>query len=39
MATVQVQSDASKSKVAKLSYQHRGPFEIVSHLGNGAYEL
>jgi hypothetical protein len=39
MATVQVQSDASKSKVAKLSYQRRGPFEIVNHLGNGAYEL
>jgi hypothetical protein len=39
MATVQVQSDASRNKVAKLSYQRRGPFEVVSHLGNGAYEL
>jgi hypothetical protein len=39
MATVQVQSDASRNKVAKLSYQRRGPFEIISQLGNGAYEL
>ena len=39
MATVQVQSNASQNKVAKLSYQRRGPFEIVSHLGHGAYEL
>jgi hypothetical protein len=39
MATVQVKSDASVNKVAKLSYQRHGPFEIISHLGNGAYEL
>jgi hypothetical protein len=39
MATVQVQSNASKNKIAKLSYQRRGPFEIVSHLGHGAYKL
>jgi hypothetical protein len=39
MATIQVKSDASVNKVAKLSYQRCGPFEIISHLGNGAYEL
>ena len=39
MATVQVQSEASRGKVAKLSYQRRGPFEIISRLGHGAYEL
>jgi hypothetical protein len=39
MATVQVQSNAAKDKVAKLSYQRRGPFEITACLGNGAYEL
>jgi hypothetical protein len=39
MATVQVQSEASRGKVAKLSYQCRGPFEIISQLGHGAYEL
>jgi hypothetical protein len=39
MATVQVQSEASRGKVAKLSYQRRGPFEIISQLGHGAYEL
>jgi hypothetical protein len=39
MATIQVQSNAAKNKIAKLSYQRCGPFVIVSHLGHGAYKL
>ena len=39
MANVQVQSSAANDKVAKLSYQRRGPFQVTACLGNGAYEL
>ena len=36
MARIVVQSDVSTSKVAKLSYQVRGPFRIVIYTG-GSY--
>jgi hypothetical protein len=37
MATVQVQSDAKTSTVAKLSYRKRGPYVIVDRTEHGAY--
>jgi hypothetical protein len=37
MATVQVQSDAKTSTVAKLSYRKRGPYVIVERTEHGAY--
>ena len=37
MARTAVQSDASTNKVAKLSYQVRGPFCIVTCTGRGSY--
>ena len=36
-AIVQTQSNASTGAVAKLSYQRRGPYEIVEATGFGAY--
>ena len=37
MARTTVQSDVSTNKVAKLSYQVRGPFRIVKCTGHGSY--
>ena len=37
MARTTVQSDVSTNKVAKLSYQFRGPFRIVKCTGHGRY--
>ena len=37
MARTAVQSDASTNKVAKLSYQVRGPFRIVKCTGHDSY--
>ena len=37
MARTAVQSDASTNKVARLSYQVRGPFRIVKCIGYGSY--
>jgi hypothetical protein len=34
---VQMHSNASEDKVAKISYRRRGPYEIVRADGNGAY--
>ena len=38
-AHVQVTSNQNKEQPAKLSYRARGPFEIISNLGHGAYEV
>ena len=38
-AHVQVQSIAAKGQVAKLSYQARGPFKIITDLGQQSYEV
>jgi len=38
-AHVQVQSNASKGQVGKLSYQARGPFKIISDLGQRSIEV
>ena len=37
MARTTVQSDVSTNKVAKLSYQVRGPFRFVTWTGRGGY--
>jgi hypothetical protein len=39
MVRVQVQSKIEADRVAKLSYRLRGPYSIISNLGNGAYTL
>jgi hypothetical protein len=39
LARVQVQSDASRGRVAKLTYRIRGPFEIVARLDGGSYHI
>ena len=39
MARTAVHSDASSNKVAKLSYQVRGPFRIVTCTGQGSYHV
>ena len=39
MVRVQVQSNIEADRVAKLSYRLRGPYSIISTLGNGAYLL
>ena len=38
-AHVQVQSNASKGQVGKLSYQARGPFKIITDLGQQSFEV
>ena len=38
-AHVQVQSNAAKGQVGKLSYQARGPFNIESDLGHQSFEV
>ena len=38
-ARVTVQSNAANSRVAKLSYRARGPFEVVAVSGHGAYTV
>ena len=38
-AHVQVNSNQDKGQPAKLSYKARGPFEIVTNLGYGAFEV
>ena len=37
MARITIQSNTSTNKVAKLSYQVRGPFRIVKCTGRGSY--
>ena len=37
IARISVQSDASTNKVAKLSYQVRGPFRIITCTSQGSY--
>ena len=37
MARTAIQSDASTNRVAKLSYQVRGPFRFVKCTGRGSY--
>ena len=39
MAHVHVQSNTSKGQVSKLSYQARGPFKIISYLGQQSFEI
>jgi hypothetical protein len=39
MVRVQMNSEASADKVAKISYRRRGPYVVVSAEGNGAYLL
>lgn len=38
-AHVQVQSNAAKGQVGKLSYQARGPFKIITDLGHQSFEV
>lgn len=38
-AHVQVQSNAAKGQVGKLSYQARGPFKIISDLSHQSFEV